>query len=84
MSHLPIDTDAIRAKLTRMVGSKIAPPFQWTDSWDLLDLDSLAMAEVLAEIEKEFGIRIGADILDIDNAEELVQYIARQLARRTA
>ena len=61
--------------LRRIVGGSPQPD----DSLALIGVDSVAMAELTFELEKNFNIRIDDEILDIDTIRELTHYvIARQ------
>ncbi|MHB0959167.1 MAG: acyl carrier protein [Pirellulaceae bacterium] len=53
-----------------------------TDSFEVLQIDSLAMAELTVEIEKAFGIRLDDDVMDLSDMAELVAYIQARLERR--
>jgi acyl carrier protein len=41
------------------------------------------MAELTVEIEKAFGIRIGEDVLEVHEYQQLVQYVRRKAAQTT-
>jgi acyl carrier protein len=48
---------------------------QLTDSLALIGIDSVAMAEMTFDFEKQFSFKITDDILDVETVEELVRYV---------
>jgi acyl carrier protein len=52
-----------------------------SDSLAMIGVDSVAMAELTFELEKQFAIKIDDDILDVDTVDDLVRYV---IDRRTA
>ena len=50
-------------------------PLRREDSLDLLDLDSLSMAEFSVELERAFGVRVDEQILEVRTVGELSEYI---------
>ena len=64
----------VQAKTGRVVGLG--------DSVALLDLDSLALVELSAEIEKSIDVRLDEGILDADTVGDLVEYVATLRRRK--
>ena len=73
-------TSQIQIKLLELIHTKTGVLPQIDDTFDALKIDSLGMAELTAEIEKAFGIRIGEDIMRVENIQELVTYVERKSA----
>lgn len=48
---------------------------QLSDSLALIGIDSVAMAEMTFDFEKQFSFKITDDILDVETVEELVRYV---------
>jgi acyl carrier protein len=48
---------------------------QMSDSLGLIGIDSVAMAELTFDFEKQFSFKVTDDILDIETVEELVRYV---------
>jgi len=48
---------------------------QMSDSLALIGIDSVAMAELTFDFEKQFSFKVTDEILDIETVEELVRYV---------
>lgn len=48
------------------------------DTLDVMKIDSLAMAELTAEIENTLHIRIDEEVLEVENFQQLVSYVERK------
>jgi acyl carrier protein len=48
---------------------------QMSDSLALIGIDSVAMAELTFDFEKQFAFKVTDEILDIETVEELVRYV---------
>jgi acyl carrier protein len=46
-----------------------------SDSLALIGVDSVAMAEMTFDFEKQFSFKVNDDILEVETVEELVQYV---------
>ena len=51
------------------------------DSLALLGVDSVGMAELTFDLEKQFGIHVDDSVLEIDTVEELAAYIRQRQNR---
>ena len=71
-------TSQIQTQLLALIHTKTGVLPEVSDTFDALKIDSLGMAELTAEIEKAFGIRIGEDIMGVANVQELVTYVERK------
>ena len=64
--------------LSQLIFSKTGVRPRLADTLDVMKIDSLAMAELTAEIEKELDIRIDEEVLEVQNFQELVSYVERK------
>ena len=64
-------------KLTALFGGQP----KLNDSLTLLGVDSVGMAELTFDIEKQFGIHVDDSVLDVDTVEELAAYIRQRQNR---
>jgi acyl carrier protein len=71
---------SIEARILEIVGGKTERPPTPTDTLDDLGIDSLAMAELIYEIETNFGIESDDDLLDLSTIRELCQYVSERTA----
>ena len=69
----------IEAEILRALEGEIGYRPRSSDSLTALGLDSLRMAELAAELEREFGIRVDEELLDVDTVCELVGYVRSRL-----
>lgn len=81
----PVDrmepVERIEDVLLRNLADKFGGRPQLSDSLMLIGIDSVGMAELTYEIEKQFGIRVDDSVLDVDSVQQLADYIrARQNA----
>ena len=72
------EADILQA-LQRKFGGNPQP----TDELTGLGIDSLGMAELSAELEAHFGVRVDEDILNVETVHELADYIQGKLAQQT-
>lgn len=71
---------SIETRILEIVGAKTERPPTPTDTLDDLGLDSLSMAELIYEIETDFGIQSDDDLLDLSTIQELCQYVSERRA----
>lgn len=75
--------ESIEAKIIEHLRKIVGGSPQSDDSLALIGVDSVAMAELTFELEKQFSIKIDDEILDVDTIRELTHYvIARQKEAR--
>ncbi|MFO7907755.1 MAG: acyl carrier protein [Planctomycetota bacterium] len=67
--------------LVELIYAKTGVRPRLNDTLDVMKIDSLAMAELTAEIENAMDIRIDEEVLDIENFQEFVSYVERKSAR---
>jgi acyl carrier protein len=48
---------------------------QMSDSLRLIGIDSVAMAEMTFDFEKQFSFKVTDEILEVETVEELVRYV---------
>ncbi len=75
LANLEVAESKIIEYLKKIVGGNPKPE----DSLAMIGVDSVAMAELTFELEKQFSIQIDDDILDVDTIRELTKYV---LSRR--
>lgn len=44
-----------------------------------LNIDSLMMAELTVELEKQFGIRVDESVLDVETIDDLASYVESRM-----
>jgi len=64
--------------LSELIFSKTGVRPSLADTLDVMKIDSLAMAELTAEIEKELDMRIDEEVLEVQDFQELVKYVERK------
>ena len=72
--------DSIEDKLRERLAEKFGGSPQLTDGLAFLGVDSIGMAELTVELEKEFNIQIQDDIVDVETVQELADYIRARCA----
>jgi acyl carrier protein len=76
--EMTMPTSQNETKLLELIHAKTGVLPQMDDTFDVLKIDSLAMAELTSEIEKAFSIRIGEDITHVSTIRELIEYVERK------
>jgi acyl carrier protein len=78
------DRTPLRARITRLFSDTLQRevPGPDTDVFESGILDSLAFVDLLAALEREFGIGIALDDLEVDNFRSIAR-IAEFVAART-
>jgi acyl carrier protein len=71
----------IETQLQDIIQAKMRRRPSVDESFAELDIDSLAMAEIVFEIESTFDVRTDDEVLDISNIQELAAYIDRLRAK---
>ncbi len=71
--------DSIEDKLLRSLAEKFGGQPELSDELGLLGVDSVGMAELTVEIEKDFGIPVHDDILAVETVQQLVDYIRERV-----
>ena len=72
----------VQETLAQLIFQKTGHQVQADDTLATLEMDSLATAELTAELEKKFGIQVGEDILDVQTVQELSEYLTLKVANR--
>ncbi len=62
-------------QLSRIVAAHLRRPVSPTASWDELRVDSLSMAELLGEVEDEFGMQLDEQVFQISSVAALALHI---------
>jgi acyl carrier protein len=69
-------------RVVSIVREKTPHPVSLDSTFESVGLDSLAMAEIVFEIESEFKINADDRLLDLKSLREVSEYILRALQRR--
>ena len=72
--------NSVEERILEIVRSKTDRPPTSMDTLDDLGIDSLAMAELIYEIETHFGIKSDDDLLELTTIRELCQYVNERMA----
>lgn len=74
-------TEAIVAKVRDIVATKTNCPVTTESTFDSLGLDSLAMAEMVFEIESAFHIHADERLLDMRCIGEVIDYVGQEVQK---
>jgi acyl carrier protein len=80
----PWTAESIANKIREIVATKTPTPVAPESTFDSLGLDSLAMAEVVFEIESAFRIHADERLLDMRSIGEVIAYVAQEVKREHA
>lgn len=67
--------ETIESVLLAQLAEKFGGQPQLSDSLILVGVDSVGMAELTFDIEKEFKIHVDDGVLEVDTVQDLVDYI---------
>lgn len=67
--------ESIEEKLIAQLGEKFDCSPELSDGLAYIGVDSVGMAELSVDIERDFGIVVEDDIVSVDTVQELVEYI---------
>ena len=76
--------EAIADKVRNIVAAKTNCPVVSDSTFDSLGLDSLAMAEVIFEIESAFGIHADERLLDLRSIGDVIAFVVQEVTREQA
>lgn len=79
MSGSASEFDTIAQKLMAIVRSKTSAPVALDSTFDSLGLDSLAMAELVFEVEAAFQVRSDDRLLDSHTLADVVRYLQSKI-----
>ncbi len=71
--------ESIEDKLLSSLADKFGVRPELKDELALIGVDSVGMAELTVEIEKDFGIRVQDDIVNVDTVQDLADYVRERL-----
>ena len=76
--------ETIESVLLAQLAEKFGGEPQLSDSLVLVGVDSVGMAELTLDIEKNFNISVDDRVLSVDTVQDLVDYIReKQVAKAT-
>ena len=67
--------ESIEEKLLAQLAEKFGSQPELQDSLAYIGADSVGMAELTTEIEKQYGISVSDDIFNVETVQEMVDYI---------
>ncbi len=70
--------NAIEEKLLRQLKEKFGTEPELQDGLALIGADSVGMAELTVEIEKEYNITVSEEIFTLETVQELADYIVER------
>ena len=71
--------ETIEERLQTLFAEKFGERPQLTDSLAGLGVDSVGMAELTVELESQFGIRVGDEVVYVDSVQDLADYVRQRL-----
>ena len=73
--------ESIEQKLLDQLVKKFGGNPQLSDSLVLVGVDSVGMAELTVEIERDFKIAVDDQILNVETVQELADYVRAQQSK---
>ena len=67
--------DEVKQRLMVLIQERLGVAVNASDQLTSLGVDSLALMDFVADLEKEFGFRADQDLFDLDTVAELADYI---------
>lgn len=71
--------ESIEDRLQDSFEEKFGTRPELSDGLAYIGVDSVGMAELTVEIEKEFGIKVHDDIVHVDSVQDLANYVRERL-----
>jgi acyl carrier protein len=75
--------ETIENQLLEQLGQKFGGRPALSDSLILIGVDSVGMAELTFDIEKNYGIRVDDEVLEVDTVQDLANYIRNRQSKLT-
>jgi acyl carrier protein len=66
--------EEIREKVLDLISRKVGKRVALDDSFVVLQLDSLAMAELAYDVEQLLGVKADSGVLDCDTVGDFIEY----------
>lgn len=76
--------DTIENELVRQLREKFGGNPKLNDTLMLIGVDSVGMAELTLEIEKQFNVRVDDSILDAETVQDLADYIRQRQSAKVS
>ncbi|MEZ6135054.1 MAG: phosphopantetheine-binding protein [Pirellulaceae bacterium] len=76
--------ESIEDRLQSSFEEKFGSRPELSDGLAFIGVDSVGMAELTVEIEKEFGIKVQDDIVHADSVQDLADYIRERLQAKNS
>ncbi len=71
--------ESIEEKLQHSLAQKFGTLPELHDGLAYIGVDSIGMAELTVDIERDFGIKVGDDIVGVDTVQDLADYIRQRM-----
>ena len=72
--------DSLQQEVVEAVARRVESPVGPEDSLALLGIDSIGMAEVSFDLERQHNVRIGEDIISCQTVGDLIEYVRKRKA----
>lgn len=72
--------DSLQQEVVETVARRVELPVGPEDSLALLGIDSIGMAEVSFDLERQHNVQIGEDIVSCQTVADLIEYVRRRKA----
>jgi len=69
------DADDVEERLKALIQGRLGVAVEASDELTSLGVDSLALMDFVAGLEKEFGFRADQDLFDVETVAALADYI---------
>lgn len=67
-------------QLSDILSTSLGRQAKPSDTWADLGVDSMAIAEVLSEVETRFGVRLDERVFEFNSVAEMAAFLDRQRA----
>ena len=74
--------DNTEQRLLALIQKRFGRTPSLNESFAVLGIDSLAMAEFSLDVEKEFNLRLDDAVLEVTSVGEFLDYLKRTLAKK--
>lgn len=75
--------NSIEQRLMALIQKRFGKIPELHESFSVLGIDSLAMAEFSLEVEREFDLRLDDSVLDVNSIGEFLEHLKSTLAKKS-
>ena len=72
--------DSLQQEVVEVVARRVESPVAPEDSLALLGIDSIGLAEVSFDLERQHNVHIGEDIISCQTVSDLIEYVRKRKA----